>query len=361
MSAFVAQATIKPFYSKILNGRNLIGVAGAAVLGFTLSQQVKHEQFGNYNNNGRHKNNFNKFAYSWLMGAAPVLHIAKYDDSKKFKDYQQVYNDIALKIRECDEYDNYIGYGPVLVRLAWHSAGTWDKNDNTGGSFGGTYQYNKETNDPSNMGLQNAKKFLEPLFEKYSWISHGDLYTLSGICAIQELQGPKISWRPGRVDVDEQLTPNNGRLPDAANGASYVRKFFERLDLNDQEVVALMGAHALGKTHLRNSGFEGPWGAASNTFTNEFFVNLLNEDWKLETNEANNKQYNSPKGYMMLPTDYALIQDPQYKKYVETYAKNTDIFFNDFSKAFKKLLENGINFPKDVPDWTFATLDEQNI
>lgn len=361
MSAFAARTTVKPFYSKILNSRNLLWITGASMVGFTVSQQLDQNRYNDYKYNNNNKSYNNKGNYKWLMGVAPVIHIAKYDNSKTKNDYQQIYNEIALKIRDEDEYDNYIGYGPVLVRLAWHGAGTWDKNDNTGGSYGGTYQYNKETNDPSNMGLQNAKKFLQPIYEKYSWISHGDLYTLAGVCAIQELQGPKVPWRPGRVDLSEDLTPANGRLPDASQGASYVRNFFERLNLNDQEVVALMGAHALGKTHLKNSGFEGPWGAASNTFTNEFFVNLLNENWKLENNEAKNKQYNSPKGYMMLPTDYALIQDPKYKKFVEKYANDQDIFFKDFAQVFQKLLENGIDFPKNVPIWAFDTLDDQDI
>ncbi|CAI7218952.1 ASB_collapsed_G0034680.mRNA.1.CDS.1 [Saccharomyces cerevisiae] len=87
--------------------------------------------------------------------------------------------------------------------------------------------------------------------------------------------------------------------------------------MNDREVVALMGAHALGKTHLKNSGYEGPWGAANNVFTNEFYLNLLNEDWKLEKNDANNEQWDSKSGYMMLPTDYSLIQDPKLMLFSE--------------------------------------------
>jgi len=48
---------------------------------------------------------------------------------------------------------------------------------------------------------------------------------------------------------------------------------------------------------------------------------------------------------MMLPSDIALIQDPEFKKYVEKYAKNEDLFFKDFAKAFSKLLELGVAFP----------------
>lgn len=289
-------------------------------------------------------------------------HPAKLVPGKGFDDYQEVYNAIAQKLRDEDEYDGYIGYGPVLFRLAWHSSGTYDVHDNSGGSYGGTYRFKKEANDPSNMGLQNAYQFLAPIYEKFPWISHGDLFTLGGVCALQELQGPKCPWRPGRVDLPEEFTPDNGRLPDASKDSDYVRHYFQRLDFfNDKEVVALLGGHALGRTHLKNSGYDGPWGAASNTFTNEFYVNLLNENWTLEKNDAGNLQYNSPKGYMMLPTDMSLVQDPKYLKYVKEFAADEQAFFKEFVQVFTKLIENGVEYPKDSPVYTFKTLDEQGL
>ncbi|SCW03188.1 LAFE_0G04940g1_1 [Lachancea fermentati] len=343
MSAFGAT------FTRTLRGRTLLAVGGAVAAATAVPA------FYDYRNNSSNPRNSKPWAT--LMAGGTALHAAQQE--KSTKDYQKVYNAIAEKLRDEDEYDNYIGYGPVLVRLAWHVSGTWDKNDNTGGSFGGTYRFKKEMNDPSNQGLQNAFKFLGSIQEKFPWISHGDLFTLAGVTAIQEMQGPKIPWRSGRVDEPENETPDNGRLPDAAQDANYVRTFYQRMNFDDREVVALLGAHALGKTHLKNSGFEGPWGAANNVFSNEFYVNLLNEHWKLETNEAGNKQYNSDKGYMMLPTDYALVQDPKYLKLVKEYANDQDAFFRDFSKAFTKLIENGIEFPKDNKPHIFKTLDEQ--
>ncbi|SCU99661.1 LAME_0G04676g1_1 [Lachancea meyersii CBS 8951] len=310
--------------------------------------------FNKYQNNNRNNSRWKIWA---PLAAGTGLHLAEVQ--KGPEDYQKIYNAIATKLRDEDEYDNYIGYGPVLVRLAWHVSGTFEKSDNSGGSFGGTYRFKKEMNDPSNKGLQNGFKFLSPIQKEFPWISHGDLYTLAGVTAIQEMQGPKIPWKAGRVDQPEDKTPDNGRLPDASKDASYVRNFYKRMNFNDREVVALLGAHALGKTHYDNSGFEGPWGAATNTFSNEYFNNLLNENWKLEKNEAGNMQYNNDKGYMMLPTDMALVQDPNYKKIVKEYAENEKAFFSDFSKAFTKLIENGIEFPKDIKATTFKTLDEQ--
>ncbi|EDO19009.1 hypothetical protein Kpol_2002p80 [Vanderwaltozyma polyspora DSM 70294] len=315
----------------------------------------------NYNadNNPFNRNSGNAKKVGVLTSAVAGLNVAIPNKSKSIKDYQNVYNDIAEKIREEDEFDNYIGYGPILVRIAWHSSGTFDKNNMTGGSFGGTMRFKKEINDPSNAGLKQADEFLAPIYKKHSWISHGDLYTLAGVTAVQEAQGPKIPWRPGRVDQPENTTPENGRLPDATGDSSYVRNYFGRFGFNDTEIVALIGAHCLGKTHLENSGFEGPWGAASNVFSNEFFVNLLNENWKLQKNAAGNEQYDSPKGYMMLPADFALRQDNKFLKLVKAYANDQDLFFNDFAKAYVKLLESGIHFPADQKPFIFKTLDEQ--
>ncbi|QEU61922.1 Ccp1 [Kluyveromyces lactis] len=335
-----------------VNVKTLSFIVGAGALaGSATGTVMEYQDMRNYNNR-----NYNKQKLA-ALAAAHVAAKEKYDVAK----YQKVYNDIALKIRDEDEYDDFIGYGPVLVRLAWHCAGTWDAKDNTGGAYGGTYRFAKETNDPSNNGLQNAAKFLEPIHEKYPWLSHGDLYSLAGVTAIQEMQGPTIPWRSGRVDQPEDTTPDNGRLPDASRDAKYVRCFFHRLNFEDRQVVALLGAHALGKTHLKNSGFEGPWGAATNIFTNEFYNNLLNEKWDLITNDAGNKQYVNDKGWMMLPTDMALVQDPKYLPIVKEFANHQDTFFKEFTKAFVTLLENGIDFPQENKPIKFKTLDAQDL
>lgn len=350
-----------------LSKRSLYWFAGATTLGtaaatYTYSLQ-NNSNYYYYNKNGNNKNNGNdwKSAAKGLAMAAPIVHVAKVSNEKTQDDYQKIYNAIATKLRDDDEYDNYIGYGPVLVRFAWHNSGTWDKKDNSGGSYGGTYRYKLENTDGSNNGLMNAYNFLKPIHKEFPWISHGDLFTLGGVVAIQELAGPTIPWRPGRVDTDESTTPPNGRLPDADNDANYVRNYFARMNFNDREVVALMGGHSLGRTHLKNSGYDGPWGAASNNFTNEFYMNLLNEEWTLNKNAANNEQYDSPKGYMMLPTDMALIQDKNYLPIVKEFANDQEAFFKEFASVFVKLIENGIDFPKDAPVYRFKTLDDQDL
>ncbi len=61
--------------------------------------------------------------------------------------------------------------GPILVRLAWHASGTYDAKTKTGGSDGATMRFHAESNDPANAGLEHARTFLEPIKEKYPWIS----------------------------------------------------------------------------------------------------------------------------------------------------------------------------------------------
>jgi len=72
--------------------------------------------------------------------------------------------------------------------------------------------------------------------------------------------GPSIPWKGGRTDFeDDTLLPPRGRLPDASQAHDHLRHIFYRMGFNDQEIVALSGAHNLGRCHVDRSGFEGPW------------------------------------------------------------------------------------------------------
>lgn len=81
-------------------------------------------------------------------------------------DYQHVYNEIAKLLEEKDDYDDG-SYGPVIVRLAWHCSGTYDKLTNTGGSNGATMRFAPEGDHGANAGLKAARDFLEPVKGKY--------------------------------------------------------------------------------------------------------------------------------------------------------------------------------------------------
>lgn len=78
------------------------------------------------------------------------------------EDYQKVYNEIAGRLEEKDDYDDG-SYGPVLVRLAWHASGTYDKETKTGGSDGATMRFAPEGDHGANAGLKVARDFLEPV------------------------------------------------------------------------------------------------------------------------------------------------------------------------------------------------------
>jgi cytochrome c peroxidase len=119
------------------------------------------------------------------------------------------------------------------------------------------------------------------------------------------------------------------------------------MGFNDQEIVALSGAHALGRCHADRSGFVGPWTFSPVTFSNEYYKLLLSERW-VEKKWTGPKQYVDLKTgeLMMLESDLALVKDPEMRKWVEVYAKDEARFFRDFSKAFKKLEELGVKEEK---------------
>jgi len=261
-------------------------------------------------------------------------------------DWVKIGEEIANIISSApDNYDDG-SYGPMFVRLAWHASGTYDKNKKDGGSNGGRIRFEPEAKWSGNNGLDLARSLLEPLKQRHPEISYADLYTYAGVVAIEEMSGPKIPWRPGRTDdPDGSLSPKGGRLPDGDKDQSHVREVFYRMGFNDREIVALCGAHALGRCHTDRSGFTGPWTRMPTTFSNEYFRELIENTWTPKKWNGP-KQYEDPTGeLMMLETDLALIRDPEFRKWVEIYAKDQNLFFKDFAVAFSKLLELGVPFP----------------
>lgn len=224
---------------------------------------------------------------------------------------------------------------------------------------------------------------------KFPDISYSDLWSLAGVVAIQEMVstqshrlyctttwpelaalaatalfvcvppsmqgGPAITWRPGRVDaVAESACTPDGRLPDATKKADHLRAIFGRMGFNDQEIVALAGAHSLGRCHADRSGFVGPWTRAPTTFSNEYFRLLVEEKWTPKKWAGPPQYEDKSHELMMLPADMALIEDAPMRKYVEVYAKDRDLFFRDFAAAFRKLEELGVPFPAASPTIVFS-------
>src|SRR5689334_21215803 len=127
--------------------------------------------------------------------------------------------------------------------------------------------------------------------------------------------GPKVNFRHGRVDKSEEVEPTpDGRLPDANLGAQHLREIFGRMGLNDREIVALSGAHTLGRCHKERSGFEGPWTEDPLKFDNSYFVDLLKRHWEKKGNQFEDKESHK---LMMLPTDISLLGDDVFRPIVE--------------------------------------------
>eukprot|EP00887_Chlorella_sp_A99_P004348 scaffold15.g4348.t1 len=289
-----------------------------------------------------------------LLGAAPAPGSAA-AKARAFKpDYDAVRKAIEDLLESNEDYDDG-SYGPVLVRLAWHSSGTYDKNTGesgghrgTGGSNGATMRFAPEANWGANAGLAVARDLLEPVKRKHPWISYSDLWTLGGAVAVEAMGGPHIPWRPGRSDKEENAIPlPDGRLPDAGKDAKHIRDVFYRhggvavlqMGFDDQEIVALSGAHTLGRCHVDRSGFDGPWTNAPTTFSNLYFVELVENKWHKRKWDGPLQYQDKSNTLMMLPTDMWLVWDKKFRKHTSEYAKDQDKFFADFAAAFSKLLQ----------------------
>ncbi|KAL9258278.1 putative L-ascorbate peroxidase 3, peroxisomal [Drosera capensis] len=212
---------------------------------------------------------------------------------------------------------------PIMLRLAWHDAGTYDAKTRTGGP-NGSIRNEEELNHEANRGLKIAVELCEEVKSKYPRITYADLYQLAGVVAIEISGGPTIDFVPGRKDLNE--SPEEGRLPDAKQGASHLRAVFYRMGLSDKDIVALSGGHTLGRARPERSGFSGAWTKDPFKFDNSYFVELLEGDTE---------------GLLKLPTDKALVQDPVFRRYAELYAKDEEVFFRDYAESHKKLSELG--------------------
>lgn len=253
--------------------------------------------------------------------------------------------------------------GPLFLRLAWHSAGTACVATKTGGSNGATMRFNPELSWGANAGLKLAQGMLEPVKQKFPGVSYSDLWIFAACVAVEEMGGNKVPFTPGRTDKAKGFfrstcpswtgaSHKDGRLPDADKGdprstATHLRYIFNRMGMNDQEIVALSGAHGLGACHTDRSGFWGPWTRAPTTISTEYYRELLENTWTIKTTHKG-KPWNGPTQFedptgdlMMLPSDIVLIQDKEFRKYVEVYAKDSDRFLKDFSAVVSKLFHLG--------------------
>ncbi len=184
---------------------------------------------------------------------------------------------------------DYGHYGPLFIRMAWHSAGTYRVTDGRGGASDGTQRFAPLNSWPDNANLDKARRLLWPIKQKYGrQISWADLMVLTGNCALESMGFKTVGFAGGREDVweaqkdvywgpesewlgdkrysgDRQLErplaavqmgliyvnpegPNGN--PDPLAAAHDIRDTFGRMAMNDEETVALIaGGHTFGKAH----------------------------------------------------------------------------------------------------------------
>merc|ERR1719193_1719988 len=249
-----------------------------------------------------------------------------------------------------------VNYGPFLIRLAWHCAGTYRRTDGRGGCDGARIRFDPERTWGDNAGLIPgphadpktiaALDILAPTKRKYgNNLSWGDLIVLAASTAVEEMNGPQIDFCGGRVDVYEgysieELDVNMIYVNAGNTSADDVREKFDKMDMNDQETVALVGGgHAFGRCHASRSGFDGPWTSTPNMFSNEWFTLITEQEYAPSANISG--QFETEVGgntYIMLHGDIVLLDDPSYREWIDVYADDEDRLADDFKAAWEKLM-----------------------
>ncbi|CAI8598298.1 unnamed protein product [Vicia faba] len=244
---------------------------------------------------------------------------------------------------------------PLLIRLGWHDAGTYNKNIEEWpqrGGANGSLRFEAELKHGANAGLVNALKLLQPIKDKYSGVTYADLFQLAGATAVEEAGGPKIPMKYGRVDTTGPgQCPEEGRLPDAGppSPADHLREVFYRMGLDDKEIVALSGAHTLGRSRPDRSG----WGKPETKYTKDGPGAPGGQSWTAQWLKFDNSYFKDIKekrdeDLLVLPTDAALFEDPSFKVFAEKYAEDQEAFFKDYAEAHAKLSNLGAKF--DPPE-----------
>jgi len=239
------------------------------------------------------------------------------------------------------------GCAPILVRLAWHDAGTFCVKSKSGGCRAAQRFADGESKHGANAGLNIARGLLKQIQTCFcnasQNVSIADLWAFAGNTAIAVSGGPDIPFVFGRVDIAAPSEcVEEGRLPDGDKGLDHLRSVFGRMGFTDQEIVALSGAHTLGGCHADRSGFEGMWTAQPLKFDNSYFKDLISKKWAKTTSSKGCPQLkngaDSSDKTMMLSTDLCLFERKETKNTVALYAKDEKAFFTAFGSAWTKLI-----------------------
>ncbi|PTM04056.1 MAG: catalase/peroxidase HPI [Bacteroidetes bacterium] len=218
-----------------------------------------------------------------------------FDYAKAFKsvNFAELKKDVIDLMTDSQDWwpADYGHYGPFMIRMAWHSAGTYRVGDGRGGAGTGTQRFAPLNSWPDNGNLDKARLLLWPVKKKYgNKISWADLMILAGNCALESMGFKTFGFAGGRADVwepeqdiywgsenqwlgnDERYDTSDGDLeghlgavhmgliyvnpegpngnPDPLKSAHDIKITFGRMAMNDEETVALVaGGHTFGKAH----------------------------------------------------------------------------------------------------------------
>ncbi|MGH2836392.1 MAG: catalase/peroxidase HPI [Solirubrobacteraceae bacterium] len=214
-----------------------------------------------------------------------------YTEAFNSLDFPALKQDIAELLTTSQDWwpADFGHYGPLIIRMAWHSAGTYRVGDGRGGAARGQQRFAPLNSWPDNVLLDRARRLLWPVKQKYgATISWADLFVLSGNVALESMGFQTFGFGGGRADTwqadsetnwgsettwlgDERTTPERdldkpyaatqmgliyvnpegpGGNPDPLIAAKDIRETFARMAMNDEETFALIaGGHAFGKTH----------------------------------------------------------------------------------------------------------------
>jgi catalase-peroxidase len=355
---------------------------------------------------------------------------------------------------------DYGHYGPLFIRMAWHSAGTYRTHDGRGGAAGGHQRLPPINSWPDNVNLDKARRLLWPVKRKYGkQLSWADLIVLAGNVALESMGFETFGFAGGREDdfegddavdwgpedewetTSEERFDEDGRLsdalgntvmgliyvnpegpngePDLEGSAANIRDTFGNMAMNDKETVALIaGGHTFGKVHGADSGdnlgpepeaapieqqglgweneygegkgpdtitsgIEGPWTSAPTQWDMGYVDNLLDYEWEAHKGPGGAWQWRPagdgpgadipdsvPDAHipdefvdpMMLTTDIALKEDPDYREVLEEFQEDPEEFQAAFAKAWYKLIHRDMGPPElflgpEVPEETMIWQD----
>ncbi|MDQ0314683.1 catalase/peroxidase HPI [Amorphus orientalis] len=237
-----------------------------------------------------------KILHQFSSLSDPMSEEFNYAEAFKKLDYWALKKDIEQLLVDSQEWwpADFGHYGPFMIRMAWHSAGTYRQGDGRGGGGRGQQRFAPLNSWPDNVNLDKARRLLWPIKQKYgNAISWADLMILTGNVALESMGFKTLGFAGGRADVwepeedvywgseDEWLELSGGENsrysgdrelenplaavqmgliyvnpegpdgnPDPVAAAKDIRETFARMAMNDEETVALIaGGHTFGKTH----------------------------------------------------------------------------------------------------------------